>query len=79
MENRNKCFGFISLRKPFQSGRFSCNQYGLYVLQCFFLGCNALKNCRVVYSYSQGNGDSPLRNTHGIIVSYRGGKGYSLK
>ncbi|KPM30701.1 Bacteroidetes-specific Putative membrane protein [Croceitalea dokdonensis DOKDO 023] len=43
-----------------------------------FLGCYVFKNFRLIYSYSQGSGDSPLRNTHGIILSYRAGKGYSI-
>lgn len=42
-----------------------------------FLGLYVLKNFRAIYSYSQGGGDSPLRNTHGIILSYRAGDGYS--
>lgn len=43
-----------------------------------FLGCYLLDNFRLVYSYSQGSADSPLGNTHGIILSYRGGNGYAL-
>lgn len=43
-----------------------------------FLGCYILKNFRAIYSYSQGSGDSPLRNTHGIILSYRAGDGYAF-
>ena len=41
-----------------------------------FLGFYILKNFRAIYSYSQGSADSPLANTHGIIVSYRGGDGF---
>ena len=41
-----------------------------------FLGCYLIKNFRAVYSYSQGSSDSPLGNTHGIILSYRSGEGY---
>ena len=41
-----------------------------------FLGFYLFDNFRAIYSYSQGNGDSPLRNTHGIILSYRAGDGY---
>lgn len=43
-----------------------------------FLGFYLLENFRFVYSYSQGGGDSPLGNTHGIILSYRGGAGYTF-
>lgn len=43
-----------------------------------FLGFYLLKNIRAIYSYSQGNADSPLGNTHGIILSYRGGSGYAF-
>lgn len=43
-----------------------------------FAGIYLLKNLRIIYSYSQGSGDSPLGNTHGIVLSYRGGKGYSM-
>lgn len=34
------------------------------------------KNFRVLYSYTQGSADSPLSSTHGIVLNYRGGKGY---
>ncbi len=39
-------------------------------------GFYLLKNFRALYSYTQGGGDSPLRTTHGIVLSYRGGGGY---
>jgi len=41
-----------------------------------FLGFYLSKNFRAVYSYSQGSADSPLGNTHGIILNYRAGNGY---
>ncbi|MEO1548226.1 MAG: PorP/SprF family type IX secretion system membrane protein [Bacteroidota bacterium] len=41
-----------------------------------FLGCYIFKNFRALYSYTQGNADSPIGNTHGIILSYRGGDGF---
>lgn len=44
-----------------------------------FLGFYLIKNFRFVYSYSQGSGDSPLGNTHGVILSYRGGNGFAIK
>ncbi|WP_422857906.1 PorP/SprF family type IX secretion system membrane protein [Flagellimonas sp. S174] len=42
-------------------------------------GFYLLKNFRALYSYTQGGGDSPLRNTHGIVLSYRGGGGYQTR
>lgn len=44
-----------------------------------FLGIYFLENFRAVYSYSQGSADSPLGNTHGIILSYRTGNGFAFK
>ncbi len=41
-------------------------------------GFYLLKNFRALYSYTQGGGDSPLGNTHGIILSYKGGDGFLL-
>lgn len=41
-----------------------------------FAGFYLFKNFRALYSYTQGNADSPLGNTHGIILSYRTGSGY---
>ncbi len=41
-----------------------------------FLGFYFLKNFRAIYNYSQSSADSPLANTHGIILSYRAGNGY---
>ncbi len=35
-----------------------------------------LKNLRAMYNYTQGTGNSPIGNTHGILLSFRGGKGY---
>lgn len=42
-----------------------------------FLGVYLFKNFRAIYSYNQGAGDSPLGNTHGIILSYRAGDGFA--
>lgn len=43
-----------------------------------FLGFYVFNNFRAVYSYSQGNANSPIGNTHGIILSYRTGSGYAF-
>ncbi len=40
-------------------------------------GVYLLKNIRAIYSYNLTFNDSPLGNTHGIIVSYLFGDGYS--
>jgi len=42
-------------------------------------GLYLLQNFRALYSYTQGGGDSPLGNTHGIILSYRAGNGFASK
>ena len=42
-----------------------------------FLGFYAFENFRLLYSYTQGNVNSPFGNTSGIILSYRSGSGYS--
>ncbi|MBR9853355.1 MAG: type IX secretion system membrane protein PorP/SprF [Algicola sp.] len=42
-------------------------------------GLYFFKNFRALYSYTQGASDSPLGNTHGLVISYRFGEGYLLK
>lgn len=40
------------------------------------IGLYLFQNFRALYSYTQGGGDSPLGNTHGVILSYRAGNGF---
>ena len=40
------------------------------------VGLYLFQNFRALYSYTQGGGDSPLGNTHGVILSYRAGSGF---
>ncbi len=42
----------------------------------FVAGFYLFKNFRALYNYSQTGGDAPIGNTHGIVLSYRGGNGY---
>ncbi|MFP2996987.1 PorP/SprF family type IX secretion system membrane protein [Spongiivirga sp. MCCC 1A20706] len=39
-------------------------------------GFYLFKNLRAMYNYTQGTGNSPLGSTHGILLSFRAGKGY---
>ncbi|AKA34669.1 PorP/SprF family type IX secretion system membrane protein [Flagellimonas lutaonensis] len=43
-----------------------------------FAGFYLFKNFRALYSYTQGSADSPIGNTHGIVLSYRAGNGYAV-
>ena len=56
----------IELGAGFRSSSSLNAVIGLYVFQ----------NFRALYSYTQGGGDSPLGNTHGVILSYRAGSGF---
>lgn len=40
-------------------------------------GVYLIKNFRLIYHYNMAVNDSPLGNTHGLILSYRFGEGYS--
>ncbi|WP_394748407.1 PorP/SprF family type IX secretion system membrane protein [Spongiimicrobium salis] len=62
----------LSIKKSFEVGVGFRTSQTLSALVGFY----ALKNFRFLYSYNQGNSDSPLGTTHGIILSYRGGEGY---
>lgn len=43
----------------------------------FVAGFYLFKNFRALYNYSQISvGDAPIANTHGIVLSYRGGDGF---
>jgi len=44
----------------------------------FFVGLYALNKLRFVYNYNQAIGNSVLISTHGIMLSYRLGKGYKF-
>ncbi|WP_010518185.1 PorP/SprF family type IX secretion system membrane protein [Croceivirga radicis] len=43
-----------------------------------FAGLYAFKNFRVLYNYSSANANSPLGNFHGIVLNYRGGRGFAF-
>ena len=40
-------------------------------------GVYLITNFRLIYNYNIAVKDSPLGNTHGVILSYQFGKGYS--
>ncbi|MGB6150794.1 MAG: type IX secretion system membrane protein PorP/SprF, partial [Pricia sp.] len=41
-------------------------------------GVYLIKNFRLIYNYNMAIKDSPLGNTHGLILSYRFGEGYAI-
>jgi len=41
-------------------------------------GFYLFKNFRALYSYTQNGGNTPIASTHGVILSYRIGNGYTL-
>ena len=43
----------------------------------FAAGFHLFNNFRALYSYTQRGGDTPIGNTHGIILSYKAGNGFS--
>ncbi|WP_350289940.1 PorP/SprF family type IX secretion system membrane protein [uncultured Croceitalea sp.] len=45
----------------------------------FAAGFYIFKNFRALYNYTQTGGDAPIGNTHGIVLSYRGGLGYASR
>ncbi|WP_343488026.1 PorP/SprF family type IX secretion system membrane protein [Allomuricauda sp. d1] len=64
----------LSIKNSIEIGAGFRTSNSFNALAGFYL----FKNFRALYSYTQGSGDSPLGNTHGIVLSYRGGSGYIL-
>ncbi len=65
----------ISFRNKFEIGTGYRTSSAINLLAGIYL----FDNVRAIYNYNLATNDSPLGNTHGFILSYQFGDGYSIK
>ena len=64
----------LSIKNAFEIGGGFRTSSSFNALAGFYL----FKNFRALYSYTQNSGDAPIGSTHGIVLSYKTGRGYAL-
>ena len=64
----------LSIKNVFEIGAGYRTSSSFNALAGFYL----FKNFRALYSYTQNGGNAPIANTHGVVLSYRTGQGYTL-